>query len=325
MPREIVVIFVHGINTTCQDYYQPMRDLLLKELPKADRDYVVFRAVFWADIVRGRQQEYALYARSQRGYRETSFRKLVIEGLGDAAAYQKTEWFGTAYDLIQERLKRAIKDASTGANDRRPLVIVGHSLGCHIVSSYSWDMHQRKPHVDGEPDFITDETWRDPPGSPLERLDTFAGFVTMGSNMPLFTFTFGPQHVYPITKTKKPERFKPAFPGAALDESVRAQARWINFYSGNDPLGFPLKPLNDSYDSEELLTDVHTYSEGMLRALLVRSIFRALLAKAAHSGYWTDRKVIRQTKDLLHKIINADELMERQKAPRRGWRLLRPT
>ena len=27
---DVVVIFVHGINVTCQDYYEPMRDRILR-------------------------------------------------------------------------------------------------------------------------------------------------------------------------------------------------------------------------------------------------------------------------------------------------------
>ena len=31
---------------------------------------------------------------------------------------------------------------------------------------------------------------------------------------------------------------------------------WLNYYSVNDPFGYPLKPLNDDYDDERLLTDL---------------------------------------------------------------------
>jgi hypothetical protein len=273
--------------------------------------------VFWADIVRGRQQEYLLYAATRSKLRTTDLHKLVIEGLGDAAAYQKTkERENSAYYGIQERLRRTIKDASMGPNDARPLVLIGHSLGCHIISSYAWDLHKAKAASNTPKNRIGYPIDREmqkaiqqvSSASPFERLDTFAGFVTMGSNMPLFTFTFGPQYVYPITKPHR-EDVPPAFPGPKLSSAVRDRARWLNYFSRNDPLGYPLKPLNDAYDDESRLDDIHTCSEG-LRWCWLRLMcgpIRQLAAGAAHIGYWTNRKVARGTAGLLRNIILAEE------------------
>ena len=318
--RDVVIVFVHGINVTSQDYYVPMRDALLRSLPRADRPYVIFRAVFWADLLRGRQQEYLLYASTQCRFKPTRLHKMVIEGLGDAAAYQKSEFRNSAYYDIQSRLRKTIADGSTGPGDRRPLFFVGHSLGCHIVSSYAWDMHKLKHKVRMNPgtDVFADasmrafDVWKDHDWkSPFECLDTFAGFVSMGSNQPLFTFNIGAQFVHPITRAQDAAT-KPAFPGEALDASVKSQARYLNFYSWNDPLGYPLKPLNDAFDDEPLLTDIHTFSEGYVRSFFLRGWLRQLIGIRAHSGYWTNRKVLRHTAALLSNIINADELAARE-------------
>lgn len=300
--KDVVVVFVHGINTRCQDYYIPMRDRLLKALPEKDRPYAIFRAVFWADILRGRQQEYLLYADTLKNFKVTGLHKLVIEGLGDAAAYQKSDFKSSAYGEIQKRVRKTISDASQGHEDKRPVIFIGHSLGCHIISSYAWDLHKLKH--EGK---VVD-------ASPFERLDTFAGFVTMGSNQPLFTFHIGPQHVQPITKTDIKEG-KPAFPGPELEDNVQRQARWLNFYSSNDPLGYPLKPLNEDYDGEALLSDIHTCSEGHLRRLLLPGMLRQFCAVPAHGGYWTNGKVVRQTAQLIGDIINADA----RAAPQSKW------
>ena len=85
--------------------------------------------------------------------------------------------------------------------------------------------------------------------SPFRRLDTLAGIVTMGNNMPLFTFTFGPKRVRPITVAPEirrvandpdaPESVKfSRLPGAALPEPLRTDAQWLNFYGKRDCLGF---------------------------------------------------------------------------------------
>ncbi len=329
MPKEVVVVFVHGINVTCQDYYEKLRDKILKQMPKYAREWVVFRAVFWADIVRGRQQEYLLYARTAAGLKPTSLHKLVIEGLGDAASYQKTYSEGnSAYYNIQERLKGTIRDAALDKNDARPLVFVGHSLGCHILSSFAWDVHKLK-----RPKGMLENDWEnairfartptiskfmehlDKEASPFERLDTLAGIVMMGSNMPLFTFTFGPQYVHPITRSASAE-FEPAFPGPRVSEAIKKQARWLNFFSLNDPLGYPLKPLNDAYDEERRLFDTPVKSEGWLRAFFFRRWLRSLNALSAHTGYWRNRRIARETARMLHDIAFAEEIAAKKRKPR---------
>jgi hypothetical protein len=316
MPQDVVVVFVHGINTTSQNYYEPLRDRIQKALPEQARDHVIFRAVFWADIVRGRQQEYLNYARTAVGFRANDFHTMVIEGLGDAAAYQKTEKrTNSAYYEIQGRIRKTVRDAALPDADHRPLVFVGHSLGCHIVSSYAWDLHKYKdPNAYHSTDL--DEGTQRFVGSlasktAFERLDTFAGFITMGSNMPLFTFTFGPQHVYPITRAHH-WMAQPPFPGPALDDATRAKAHWHNYYNRYDPLGYPLKPLNDAYDTELRLTDHRTKAHGWGR------VFGKYAMMTAHNSYWTDRKVAGGAADLIADIVLAKE---RQRPPQPSVRL----
>ncbi len=312
--NEVVVVFVHGINVTNQDYYVPMRDALLRKLPRADREYVVFRAAFWADLLRGRQQEYMLYAGTQQGFNPTRLHRMVIEGLGDAAAYQKSYVQNSAYFDIQSRLRKAIRDASTGNEDRRPLVFVAHSLGCHIVSTYAWDMHKLRHKMRSNGQLNTtalkeSELWGSHPwDSPFECLDTFASFISMGSNQPLFTFNIGPQFVQPITQSATPGELTPAFPGTSLDANILAQARHLNFFSQNDPLGYPLKPLNNAHDEEPRLEDVTVRSEGFMRGFLLRGWLRQLIAMRAHSGYWTNGTVVRRSAKLISNIINAEEI-----------------
>ncbi len=159
-------------------------------------------------------------------------------------------------------------------------------------------------------------------GSPFRRLETLAGFVTMGCNMPLFTFTFGPDKIVPITKARTPTDH-PAFPGVGLQANVKSKARWLNFYSRNDLLGYPLKPLNGAYAAEPLISDIPVVSEGRLKRFLC-SPYPALATYAAHTGYWTHRAVIRGTVELLTDLITADDPAPPpaacSAAPARAWR-----
>lgn len=309
MPRDVAVIFVHGIHAHDFEYPSAMRQLLLKALPRNLRVHLKSKSVFWADIVRGRSQLYLHQAEVVGGIVNNQYRRLVVEGLGDAAAYQKTRSRdNSAYFQIQDRVTDAIQDAESREDPTRPLVFIGHSLGCHIISSYAWDINRLKQLSDEEI-----EKWGDPiaaefaadlkGASAFRRLGTFAGFVTMGANMPLFTFTFGPDKVYPITRYPDARR-RPAFPGSDLSDRVSEKSRWLNFYSRNDILGYPLKPLNAAYNQEARLTDRHVYAEGYLRAKLLPS---ALNVVRSHSGYWTNRAVIRDTARLISELMLAED------------------
>lgn len=309
MPRTVAVVFVHGINASDLNFAAPMRDLLTRAVPRKLRQYLKYKSVFWADVVRGRSQSYLHQARSSTRMKDTPYRRLVVEGLGDAAAYQKTrKRENSAYFTIQERVHQALKDMDAADDPNRPLVVIGHSLGCHITSSYAWDINRLKQMSDeevakwNEPD-VTRLVQELRSASPFRRLDTFAGFVTMGSNMPLFTFTFGPERVFPITHNLKGIRAS-AFPGCAVSERTLARAKWLNFFSANDLLGYPLKPLNAAYDSEQRIVDREVYAEGTMRALLLPA---GLNVMRAHLGYWTNPTVIRQTAGLISSIITADD------------------
>lgn len=312
--QHVAVVCVHGINMSQMDYFDPFIERVRKKLPRTHRTYLTFRNVFWADIVRGRQKDYIRHAEAMSGLKSSRARRFVIEGLGDAAAYQKTRLQGSAYYLIQAEIARVLKELDGETQEARPLVFIGHSLGCHIVSSYIWDLNKLKHRAHEGVREDEDEFSRklDPlkDYSPFRRLETLAGFITLGSNMPLFTFTFGPQRVYPITHTAD-AAIKPAFPGQALKGKALTAARWLNFYSDRDVLGYPLKPLNDTYASEQRITDIRVRSEGW--SIPPWNTIRA------HTGYRDNATVIRETARLLQDMIEAVGDVD-QPAPQPGAR-----
>jgi hypothetical protein len=301
MPRHIAVVFVHGIFADAFSYSESMRAALLARLPRELQRFVRFESVFWANKVRGHQRSYMQNALSASDIADNRLRQFLIEGLGDAAAYQKTRrrahsMYYEVHASINEVLDRI--DA-TNVKDR-PLIFVGHSLGCHIISSYVWDMNKVKQRteedIQQEPDSDVRKDWELlKNASPFRRLDTFAGFVTMGSNMPLFTFTFGPASVYPITMAQPGTNLKPAFPGTALPKQLFEQARWLNFYSKYDPLGFPLKPLNDAYNDEPRLKDIRVQTETVP--------IPYWLHIGAHINYWTNPQVLNGTATLIREVV----------------------
>ena len=303
MPRHAAVLFVHGINVSTQDYAERTIQRIRNKLPKALRPHVTFSAAFWADIVRPHQRAFFEKARNAADLRQTLSRRLALEGLGDAAAYQKTpKRFDAPYFRIQKKVREAIEALDTPGDPGRPLIVIGHSLGCHILSSFIWDVNTIKQYTAEElaaQDPLTREFHAKlTGGSPFCRLDTLAGIVTLGSNMPLFTFTFERQDVTPITKAR-PGKI-PAFPGRALTGEQSRKAQWLNFYSRNDLLAYPLKPLYDLPPDYDVLSDIHVRSEGWLKS---PAFLSPLNAFAAHTGYEKNATVVRSTAKLIQNII----------------------
>ncbi len=321
MPRDVVVLFVHGINTTDRNYHKPLLDRIARRLPTEAQRCLVPRPVFWGDIVRGRTDEYLYDAIKAGNFKPHKIHGLAIGGLGDAAAYTKTEQIhNSAYYKIQAEFRKALGDVAQPPNDERPLVVIAHSLGCHIASTYAWDLHKYKhdaKRLNADPDLElnVDPATRRYIGlldskTAIERLDTFAGFVTMGCNMPLFTFTYGQHSVTPITHSHRDD-YHPPFPGETLERTVKVEARWRNYYSLNDPLGYPLKPLNDKYGSDFYISDHVVTSEGAWRKALYAGPLRPLAAEAAHANYWFDDTVAAGAADLIQRLMYAplsDEL-----------------
>jgi hypothetical protein len=312
MPRDVVVIFVHGIGVESNKYDERLRIAIQRHLDPSLRTSVEFHSVFWADAVRDRQRGFLEQAAQVSGFKAHGFHKFVIERLGDAAAYQKTSRnLSATYFTIQDAMRSTIAKANRGAGDSRPLIFVGHSLGCHIASSYAWDLHKMKDQIErgtvNTADAKAVEWARSiAAASPLVRLDTWAGFITMGSNQPLFTFQLPPDQIVPITRTNLLDGIA-AFPGRALGPAVHATARWDNYFSANDPLGYPLSPLNQAYKTEKRLRDHAVRSEGWFRSLLAFGWFRRLLSVPAHEGYWCNRTVARGAARMIADIATVAE------------------
>lgn len=302
MARDVCVVIVHGINTDAAGYSARYQQRVKNALPKPLRQHVFFAEVFWAEHLRDRQRAYLSNA-EKSGLRYSRWRKLAMQALGDAATYQKTQWVrNSSYYTVQQRVLAKLQELET-MNSARPVIFVGHSLGCHVISTLAWDIHTVKAMTQADIDAQPDEDWRRfatdiRNGSQMVRLDTFAGLITLGNNMPLFTFTFGPERVFPITRPRAPE-VSPAFPGPVLPPVLAEGARWVNIYSPNDLLGYPMKCLNEAYRNEARLADIAERVEGPL------GFIAPLNAYDAHVKYWTNRRVVRESAKLIREVIEA--------------------
>lgn len=297
--RGLAVIIVHGITTDCVGYSKGFRKNVIARLPKRLRSEVQFFEVFWANRLRQQQNHYVQRASEMAGLKIDVLRSIAIRGLGDAAAYQKggASLRDTAYLQIQEDLNQAVRALDDPDRPLRPLMFIGHSLGCHIVSTFIWDT-SRLRQVDAqraeEASFREFRyTWEELTRencSPFRRLETLAGMLTVGNNMPLFAFNLAPDKIIPITKAEFEN--EALFPGRSLTSAQSKAARWINAYDIRDPLGYPLRPLNSDYDCE-LIEDQR-----------VRN-WSALTPVGAHRNYWGNWSVASRAANLIRNILEA--------------------
>ena len=70
------------------------------------------------------------------------------------------------------------------------------------------------------------------------------------------------------------------FPLEGMDQKLKDLAVWENYYDKNDPLGYPIKFINDTYEKANV-EDIQ---------ISVGNIF-SFWNILSHFGYWTSKKL----------------------------------
>jgi len=225
MEKKIGIFVTHGMGNNKQSF----ADDMIKEISKrinnegCNPDEVAWGICCWDEIMRPKGD--ALFKKMDKlGLRWEEVRKFCIAAFGDAVAYQESYYeHGEAYDLIHKCIFDTLTDLRASLGSDKPLIMMAHSLGCHIISNYIWDrQHGYDNHLYGGTDFFD--------------LKTLTGIIMSGSNIPLFTLRYNQ-----ILSIDFPHQ-EFAFP------KLRNMAKWQNYYDKDDPLGFPMKVLSPSYE-----------------------------------------------------------------------------
>ncbi len=145
----------------------------------------------------------------------------------------------------------------------KPMIVLAHSLGGHIMSNYIWDMqHSTNRRT-----------------SAFERMDYLSEIITFGCNIPMFTFACNT--VQPIE-----------LPPAALPDELKAPAKWVNYFDPDDVFGYPLKPINAEYNN--------VVSEDI--AINVGNLLTSW-NPASHGSYWTDNDFTHPVSEYLSRFL----------------------
>jgi hypothetical protein len=275
MTQKIGILYIHGMGQQKVGFSDQMDTELLKKLKSMgySKDRFASRPIWWAPLLDN--DENTLHKRivdnNPVGLKD--IRRFTISALGDPLAYlDRKEAPNSMYKRIHGMVHTAIKDLITDIGENSPIVVIGGSLGTMIMTDYIYDVQK----------------YREGAGrgtSPVELMDTLCGIFTFGCNIPLFTFTQKP--VDCIT-----------FPPQKLDERLKPEAKWLNFYDKQDVLGLPLKQVYGRLVGDNFITpvneDIKVTVDGVLTGW----------NPGAHVGYWTTNDVIKPIAERIAKIAD---------------------
>jgi len=268
MPHPLAIVFLHGIGRTEPGYSEPMRRALVRAFaprtgqPEREASaHLVFEEVNWSPVLERPETELWDRVRASGPLRFGRLRDFMVHFGADAIAYQPTPGDRSAYDGIHEVVAQSLVRLAERAGPRAPLCVVAHSLGTVIASNYLYDLMKRRGS------FMGTRVRERINGTPLERGETLALLVTMGSPIALWSLRY-PRFGEPV-RMPCLTRHHPGMTG-----------KWINVYDPDDVIGYPLRPLNAKYRAavtEDRVVDVGS--------LLTR------WTPLSHMGYWGNRGV----------------------------------
>ncbi len=211
---------------------------------------------WWASIPEGLLRE--LEQRLFHG-RLDRLRAFAMRFMGDVIAYQGLAVYEEIHRALAYALRSRLKPESNH------LTVIGHSLGSVIASDFLYD-HTRRRGTRFRDHFGVD----------------FVNFFTLGSPLVLYA-------------ARSPACASGGFgPGRVLDgfaAPVHVESGsgvWLNIYSDDDVVGYPLKSVNDAYASA-VTADVVTEAGNLFTRWNPLS----------HGAYWTESAVIAVIADKL--------------------------
>ena len=207
--------------------------ILGPDAPKKTDEVAVITRVYWEGVFKGHEQKLRekfdgfpqpvkaggrwpdkllriLWSRFKKFQNE-----VVTDFIGDIIGYLHKDAQRAVYAKISDTLKGC--HSRIASSDKTPLTFVAHSLGTVMTSDYIYEQNNPTSDTSG----------------PKIMKDNFIlqNLFTVGSPLSLFSLRFGgPQMFTRPVSVEAPE------------------GRWVNIFDEDDPVGMPLKVLNDAYD-----------------------------------------------------------------------------
>lgn len=284
MSQKIAIAVIHGMGS--QGATRPLKHEhvfshqmffgLRQILGDAFFENVIWREIFWSDILQGRQDAFLDHLVEHEGARLPWLREFAMTRLADAAAYRRgsRDMGSRTYQAIHERVADTLEDLERLGGGETPLLVFAHSLGGHIMSNYIYDQFANKPVVD--------------PKSSFQRFETMTHFVTFGCNIPIFTMNEPIDQIRPI-----------GYPGTRVAMRSVGKPWWYNFNDRDDFLGMPLAPSSPHY------ADMAQRGELQERWINTRPWLTGR-TPLSHNLFWKDRNFHQMLAPLLKAASGAD-------------------
>jgi len=273
---KIALLTIHGMGEQPLDYADDMRRALQHQMGDTFVNVDV-HSVYYQHLLKPNEQDVWNRTRERSKVRYEQLRKFILFGFADAAGLEnRKEYDGSVYELAQEEIARALLAIHAQRGPGTPIVLLAHSLGCQVMSSFIYDAQKRAGGGT-----VAAGIWK--PGRMADSLSaeqrgflqcgTVRTFVTTGCNIPVFVAAHHRMDVKPIVKPN---------PGFS----------WLNLYDPDDALGWPLQPLEGGY---EALVEDRAINAGQGILDFMTKSWNPL----SHTAYWTAAPVIQPLASLL--------------------------
>lgn len=275
--KEVGLLAVHGMGEQTPDFAGAFFSLMEKHLGEELFARVHFEPVFYQAVLD--EQQSAMAVRMEREtLRWQELRRFTMFSLSDAVSLtRRPDTPQSPYTRVQRVVQESIGRCERALDGPdRPMVIVAHSLGGHVISNYLWDSQQEQP-CQG---VWCDVTRGDSPVEACLRLHTLKALFTLGCNIPVFVAGYREQEIIPVHNRSHGYDFV-----------------WRNFYDPDDVLGWPLQPINPAY-GRTVEDDVVVNAAGSALEAATKG-----WNPLSHSLYWRDRGVIEPVADTVRALL----------------------
>jgi hypothetical protein len=273
---KVALLTIHGMGEQPLDYADDMRRALQHRMGAAFANVDV-HSVYYQHLLKPNELDVWNRVHERSKVRYDQLRKFILFGFADAAGLEnRKEYDDSVYEQAQMEIARALLAILANRGPDTPIVLLAHSLGCQVMSSFVYDAQKRAGGG-----LVTAGIWK--PGRMADSLTaqqrkflqcgTVRCYLTTGCNIPVFVAAHQRMDVKPIIKPN---------PGFS----------WLNLYDPDDALGWPLQPLEGGY--ETLVEDrVVNAGQGIL------DFMTKSWNPLSHTAYWTDDEVIKPLSAML--------------------------
>ena len=261
MSEKVALIVIHGMGDRKENYHEKFEKRVQDEIDDIWED-VIFRPIYYQEILQASQDEIFDEMRPHIDWKKP--RKFLLYSFSDAASLEhKKDIEGSPYTKTQEMIRDKLQEIYNTCGCSIPVFVFAHSLGGQVISNYIWDAQREQANYG---------VWKNSTAKPNDpedcflRLQSLIRFYTTGCNIPIFVA--GHNEIVAIKNPNPHEDLK-----------------WYNFFDEDDVLGWPLKPLSDSY--KNLVTDIPVDLGGGLFGINLRS-----WNPLSHGMYWQDSVIL---------------------------------